>query len=944
MPKQKAKKPSNQPTVASFFGQPSNPTQSVPSVIDLVSSDEENDKDNKAHPLTSSLPSKRKLDEPTSPGPTSSPIKTIPGSNAYPDLDVDPLLFDPATAVDTSSWPDGRLTYCFIVQTAFVPIASTTKRLAIVRMLTNLLRVITLHDPRSLLHTVYLMSNHIGPSYEPNELGIGTQILTAALKSATGLSQPTLRRMSDKLGDAGDVAFEAKVNVRTLVEPKPLVVHKVYADILTLSSLKGTGVVKTKADIVQRLLVAAKGEEARFLVRTLVQNLRIGAVRVTLTTSLARAFTLTRPSFPDLDWKDLEETDYFLPPHRLLNLAPVPSAAASKSKGGSRKRARLNETEQLPSSIPSDGETVREVWRKKCEQAERLVRRVYVRHPNYSHIIPSLLSSPTGLENLSTSVPLTVGIPLSPMLGSITRSLGEACTRLTGLDFTSEAKLDGQRVQIHARVCRPDEQTAVRAEVGPGGWWGDLQPPDDQTSPPQTHRHPHPHLHTPDRLFVRLFSRHLEDMTEKYPDIITLVQILLTRPVGPRSELPEPPGQQQSDRIDQESFYPESVRSIVLDAEIVAVDKETGAFRTFQELTNRPKKDVKMKDIKVLVGVFAFDLMYLNKEILLNQPLRIRRHLLRTLLPTYTPSLSSSTLTASFGHVESIDSTDPADIQAFFAEAVAKKAEGIMIKLLDGVGVQGDDGFDEEDPRSAGKAARGDVEPEQEEEDVESEEEEQEQEQEEELKKEVEKAESQEVVPSLLAIVKKGGKKKDLPATYQPDVRSLGWLKVKKDYIDGGIGDSLDLVPIGAWHGIGRKVKWWSPVLLACYNPDSGMLEAVCKCMSGFSDTFYKAMKARYPEEGSADCWKADKSGRDVPGNVDTNGLIPDYWFAPKEVWEIKGADITLSPNYPAAQTFLGGERGLSIRFPRFIKIREDKTIENATSSQQFADMYRDQL
>lgn len=45
------------------------------------------------------------------------------------------------------------------------------------------------------------------------------------------------------------------------------------------------------------------------------------------------------------------------------------------------------------------------------------------------------------------------------------------------------------------------------------------------------------------------------------------------------------------------------------------------------------------------------------------------------------------------------------------------------------------------------------------------------------------------------------GRKKDLPATYQADVRSLGWLKVKKDYTDGveGMGDSLDLVPIGAW-------------------------------------------------------------------------------------------------------------------------------------------------
>lgn len=52
---------------------------------------------------------------------------------------------------------------------------------------------------------------------------------------------------------------------------------------------------------------------------------------------------------------------------------------------------------------------------------------------------------------------------------------------------------------------------------------------------------------------------------------------------------------------------------------------------------------------------------------------------------------------------------------------------------------------------------------------------------------------------------------------------------------------------------------------------------------------------------------------------------------------------ITLSPVYPAAATLLGSERGLSIRFPRFIKLREDKGWEEATTSEQFAEMYRRQ-
>ena len=57
------------------------------------------------------------------------------------------------------------------------------------------------------------------------------------------------------------------------------------------------------------------------------------------------------------------------------------------------------------------------------------------------------------------------------------------------------------------------------------------------------------------------------------------------------------------------------ITSFIIDAEVVALDKDTGAFRTFQDLSNRAKKDVKVEDIKVIVGVFSFDLMLLNDQV-----------------------------------------------------------------------------------------------------------------------------------------------------------------------------------------------------------------------------------------------------------------------------------------------------------------------------------------
>ena len=71
-----------------------------------------------------------------------------------------------------------------------------------------------------------------------------------------------------------------------------------------------------------------------------------------------------------------------------------------------------------------------------------------------------------------------------------------------------------------------------------------------------------------------------------------------------------------------------------------------------------------------------------------------------------------------------------------------------------------------------------------------------------------------------------------IDALYISDKRTSAWLKLKKDYVTG-LGDSLDLVPVGAWHGNGRKAQWWSPILLAVWDPEAEKLVAVCKCMSG---------------------------------------------------------------------------------------------------------------
>ena len=161
----------------------------------------------------------------------------------------------------------------------------------------------------------------------------------------------------------------------------------------------------------------------------------------------------------------------------------------------------------------------------------------------------------------------------------------------------------------------------------------------------------------------------------------------------------------------------------------------------------------------------------------------------------------------------------------------------------------------------------------------------------------------------------------------------MSWVQLKKDYLEGH-GDSLDLVPIAGWRGQGRKKEWISPWLLACWDKHTESFQSVCRVMSGFDDAFYKANSDLYSQE------EVVLEAR--PADVET-GENPPFWWKPFEVWEIKGADITISPVHSAGAGLVHPSRGLSLRFPRFIRKRLDKRVEDATTSDEIANLFRRQ-
>ncbi|KAI6008206.1 DNA ligase I [Pisolithus orientalis] len=167
---------------------------------------------------------------------------------------------------------------------------------------------------------------------------------------------------------------------------------------------------------------------------------------------------------------------------------------------------------------------------------------------------------------------------------------------------------------------------------------------------------------------------------------------------------------------------------------------------------------------------------------------------------------------------------------------------------------------------------------------------------------------------------------------YEPSRRSVNWLKLKKDYL-AGVGDSLDLVVVGGYYGKGKRTNVYGAFLLACYDADAEEYQTICKIGTGFS------------EEVLQNHWDALRplENQKPRGDVKTGGAKPDVWFEPKVVWEVLTADLSLSPVYTAAQGLVD-ERGISLRFPRFIRVRDDKSAEDATGAEQIAEMYERQV
>jgi len=312
---------------------------------------------------------------------------------------------------------------------------------------------------------------------------------------------------------------------------------------------------------------------------------------------------------------------------------------------------------------------------------------------------------------------------------------------------------------------------------------------------------------------VRLFSRSLENITSYYPDIIEKI----------------PKNLKSSD--------------VILEAEVVAVNENTGDFLPFQELMHRRRKYKIDKAVSEYpISVNFFDLLYLDGKSCLDVQYTKRREMLEEVL---IENEFAKLVPMNIIHSEN-------EIEDVLENSINAGCEGLMLKVLDG--------------------------------------------------------------------------------SYRAGSRGSYWLKLKREYRNE-LGDSLDLVVIGAFFGKGRRTGRYGTLLLAAYDDQNDIFPSTCKVGTGFTDEHLDQLYQLLQDKITV------KKNSRIESDMEA-----DVWFEPVLVLEIVASEITLSPIHKTAFNVIRKNSGLALRFPKFTgKIRMEKTAEDASTIEEVITLYKGQ-
>ncbi len=264
---------------------------------------------------------------------------------------------------------------------------ATSKRLEKTYLISEFLKKTPETD---LPHITLLLQGRIFPAWDDNTIGVASRLVLKAINVATGIDQPKIEKEWKKTGDLGDTTTNlvGKKKQRTLFS-KSLMVKKVFDNLRKLPEIEGEGTVDKKVQLIAELLTSAEPEEGKYIVRTVLEDLRVGVGDGTLRDAITWA--------------------YF------------------------EKEVQVNYDSEKKKIEPED--------REKYKEVQEAVQKAYDLTADFGEVATQAMTK--GLKGI-LALKLTIGKPVKVMLFQKAKDIEEAFERV-GTPAAFEFKYDGFR-------------------------------------------------------------------------------------------------------------------------------------------------------------------------------------------------------------------------------------------------------------------------------------------------------------------------------------------------------------------------------------------------------------------------------------------------------------------------------------------------------------------
>ncbi|MCD7782225.1 MAG: ATP-dependent DNA ligase [Methanosphaera sp.] len=174
-------------------------------------------------------------------------------------------------------------------------ISVTSAKLEKRDIVAKFLKKISENDPDSIYDITLLLQGKIFPPWSDKKMGVSTNIIIEALSKILGESPKDIKRKLATVGDMGEITEELiKNNKQVTFFKVPLTVKKVITNLRNTVDFSGHNSQSKKINMILELYTSASPLEAKYITRTITEQLRIGVGEGILVDAISKAYNIDK--------------------------------------------------------------------------------------------------------------------------------------------------------------------------------------------------------------------------------------------------------------------------------------------------------------------------------------------------------------------------------------------------------------------------------------------------------------------------------------------------------------------------------------------------------------------------------------------------------------------------------------------------------------------------